>query len=102
MAEKHKVCRVEELPPGRGRTFCVNGTKIALFNVDGKFYATESECTHEGTPLAEGPLRGSRVLCPSHGAEFDVTTGEALSAPASYPVDCYRVSVEAGEVLVEL
>ena len=102
MTTLHQACLVEDLPPGLGKTFCLDGKKIAVFNVDGTFYAITSQCTHEGTPLGDGPLRGTRVLCPSHGAEFDVTTGEALSAPASYPVPTYRVVVEGGEVKVEL
>lgn len=97
-----KLCGAKELEPGQGRTFSVGGRSIALFNVDGEFHAIESECTHEGGPLGDGPLRGTRVLCPWHGAEFDVTTGAALSAPAYHAVSSFRVVVEAGDVKVEL
>jgi len=73
-----------------------------LFNVGGTFHAIENECTHEGGPLGQGLLRGDRVLCPWHGAEFDVTTGAVLSPPADYAVETFRVVVEGGEVCVEL
>lgn len=98
----HKICETDDLEPGRGRTFTVEGKCIALFNLDGKFHALESECTHEGAPLGNGPIRGNRVFCPAHGAEFDITTGEALSAPASHPVSVFNVVVVDGEVKVDL
>ena len=102
MRTLHKVCDAEDLQPGQGRTFSVEGRSIALFNVDGKYYAIEDECTHEGGPLGEGLLRGTHVLCPWHGAEFDVTTGAVLSPPADFAVSTFPVVVEAGEVKVEL
>jgi len=102
MSELHRVCDVKALEPGKGRTFTVAGKCIALFNLDGTFHAIESECTHEGAPLANGPIRGTGVFCPWHGAEFDITTGEALSPPADHPVSVFRVIVAAGEVKVEL
>jgi nitrite reductase (NADH) small subunit/3-phenylpropionate/trans-cinnamate dioxygenase ferredoxin subunit len=98
----HRVCDDRELQPGQGRAFWVEGRSIALFNVGGKFYAMENECTHEGGPLGDGLLRGERVLCPWHGAEFDVTTGAALSPPADFGVETFRVVVEGGEVRIEL
>ena len=73
-----------------------------LFNLDGEFHAIESECTHEGAPLGNGPIRGNRVFCPAHGAEFDITTGEALSPPADHPVSVFSVVVDDGEVKVDL
>ena len=102
MGTLHKVCDTQDLHPGHGRTFSVGGRSIALFNVGGEYYAIEDECTHEGGSLGEGLLRGNRVLCPWHGAEFDVTTGAVLSPPADYAVSPFRVVVEAGEVKVEL
>ena len=98
----HKVCEMGDLEPGRARTFTVNGKCIALFNVDGEFHALESECSHEGAPLGNGPIRGSRVFCPAHGAEFDILTGEALSPPADHPVSVFKVVVLDGDVQVEL
>ena len=98
----YKVCEVGDLEPGRGRTVKVNGICLAVFNVDGEFHALESECTHEGAPLGNGPIRGTRVFCPAHGAEFDILTGEALSPPADHPVSVFKVVVLDGDVQVEL
>ena len=102
MATLHKICDVGALAPGEGRSFSVDGRSIALFNVDGRYYAIEDQCTHEGGPLGEGLVHGERVMCPWHGAEFDVTTGEVLSPPAYHAVGTFRVVVEAGDVKVEL
>jgi len=98
----HKICNAADLPPGQRKAFWVEGRSIALFNVGGTFHATENECTHEEGPLDEGELRGQRIICPWHGAEFDVTTGEALTAPAACAVETFPVVVESGEVKVEL
>lgn len=98
----HRVCETTDVEPGRGRTFKVNGRCIALFNVDGEFHALESECTHEGAALGAGPVRGTRVFCPAHGAEFDIITGQAMSPPADHPVAVFRVVVSDGQVQVEL
>ena len=98
----HKICETGDLEPGRGRSFTIDGKCIALFNVDGEFHALESECTHEGAPLGNGPVRGTRVFCPAHGAEFDILTGEALSAPADHPVSVFKVIVADGDVKVDI
>ena len=68
-----------------------------VFNVSGQFFATQAKCTHRGGPLEKGKLEGSTVTCPIHGAQFDVTTGAVLRAPAKDPLKTYRVTVE-GEV----
>ena len=69
----------------------------AVFNVDGKFCATQAECPHARGPLADGDLNGSTVTCPYHGSQFDVSNGEVLRGPAVEPLKTYPVVVE-GEV----
>ena len=102
MSEFFKVAKVSELPPGVKKLVEVDGMPVALFNVDGQFYAIEDVCTHDGGPLAEGELDGEEVECPRHGARFNVRTGEALCMPAVEPVECYQIKVENGEILVSL
>jgi nitrite reductase (NADH) small subunit len=79
MAEYVKVAQASELEPNHGKLVEVQGKKIALFNVDGKFHAIDNTCTHRGGPLSEGELEGDEVTCPWHGAKFKVSTGEVLS-----------------------
>ncbi len=92
----------DDIQPGQGRMFEVGGKKIALFNVDGVFYAIDDTCTHRGGPLSDGTLNGKEVTCPWHGAVFDVTTGQVLQPPAPEVVASYDVRVEGGDIEVEV
>lgn len=95
-----KVATRAELPPGGKRLAEVDGRAIAVFNVDGSYYAIDDVCTHDGGPLAEGDLEGAEIRCPRHGARFDVRTGAALCFPAFEPVATHRVEVRGDDVLV--
>lgn len=99
---KHKLCDVSEIPEGSCKTFIVEETRIALYNVSGKFYATQNHCTHKGAQLVKGQLEGSSIECPQHGWKFNVKTGECLSPSHGRKLRLYLVSVELGSVTVEL
>ncbi len=73
---------------------------VAVYNIEGEYYAIEDVCTHDDGPLAEGTLTGCVVECPRHGATFDVRTGKALSAPAFVDVPTYPVRVQEGKIQV--
>ena len=96
-----KVAAVTEIPPGTKKIVEVAGVLIVVVNVDGEFYAVEDVCTHDGGPLGEGKLEGCQLVCPRHGARFDVRTGAALTMPAFEPAPTYEVRVQDGAVLVE-
>ena len=102
MAKLIKVAETKNLTPGKATAVEVEGNRIAVFNVDGTFYAIEDTCPHAGGPLSEGQVDGGKVVCPWHEAEFDLTTGEVLSPPAFEGVKSYKVVVEGNEVKVEL
>ena len=95
-----KVATRSEVPEGGGKLVEARGRKIALFNAGGKFYAIENECRHRGGPLAEGELDRTHVICPWHGWEYDITTGENLDDPA-VKVGCFAVKVEGDDILLE-
>ena len=102
-----RVASVGEVPPGAARRVSVAGRTIALFNLDGRFYALDDRCPHEGGFLSLGALEGSRVSCPVHGAVFDLRTGRAVEPPAgetTLPADVriYRPQVKGSEVEVEI
>ena len=98
---KTKVADTGDLAPGQCKVVQVNGKAIALYNVDGKFYATDNTCLHRGGPLGEGDLDGNVVTCPWHGWRYDVTTGVNAANP-SIKVVPFPVSVEGSGVFVEL
>ncbi len=96
-----RVARADEIPAGTGRVVEAGGRPLAVFNVEGRFYAIDNTCLHRGGPLGEGELEGSVVTCPWHAWQWDVTTGANVNNPAMR-LACFPVTVEAGEVLVEL
>lgn len=100
MAEYKEAAKINEVPSGEGRVVEVSGKSVALFNVDGMFYAMDNTCMHRGGPLGEGELAGDEVTCPWHGWTYDVKTGQCTSASGgvkSYPVKC-----EGESVMVEI
>ncbi len=96
----YKVATIQELRPGRMKLVAVNHQQLVLCNVGGSFYAIENMCSHDGGPLGEGNLQGTRIECPRHGAKFDVTTGEALIFPALAPVTTFAVRVDGDSIEV--
>jgi 3-phenylpropionate/trans-cinnamate dioxygenase ferredoxin subunit len=97
------IARVEDVTPGQVRTFDTpDGGSVAVCNADGRFYAVEDVCTHDGGPLGEGILEGCAIECPRHGAQFDIRTGEVLRAPAYLPIRAFPTRVENGAILVEI
>jgi nitrite reductase/ring-hydroxylating ferredoxin subunit len=88
---------VGTLPEGGIRLVHLNGQRVAVYNVDGVFYATQEECTHAGGPLSEGELEGSVITCPWHGSCFDVRDGSIQCRPATRPLKTYAVSID-GEI----
>ncbi len=99
---KQKVANLSEIAPGTTRRVVANSTGILLCNVDGIVYAIEDVCTHDGGPLDQGELEGEVVVCPRHGATFDVRTGDALTLPAVAPVMTFPVTMEGDDILVEI
>lgn len=101
MAEWVTVAGTGELAPGTHKVVDVDDVDIAVFNVDGKFYAIEDVCTHDGGVLTGGKVEGCEIECPRHGARFDIRTGAVLTPPAYEPVPTFPVRVEAGMVQVK-
>ncbi|HXG05615.1 MAG TPA: Rieske 2Fe-2S domain-containing protein [Candidatus Binatia bacterium] len=96
-----RVARASEVPAGTGKVVEVGGHSLALFNVDGVFYAIDNACPHRGGPLGEGEVDGRVVTCPWHAWRWDVTTGCHVNNPA-LRVACFPVSIEGDDVIVEL
>jgi 3-phenylpropionate/trans-cinnamate dioxygenase ferredoxin subunit len=94
------VATVDEVEPGDRLFIEIDGTMIALFNLNGTYYAIQDVCSHDDGPVAEGDLEGNEIICPRHGARFDVRTGEVLSLPAAVDIPAYPVRVEGEEILI--
>jgi metal-sulfur cluster biosynthetic enzyme/nitrite reductase/ring-hydroxylating ferredoxin subunit len=102
MAEFTRVADVTEVPDPGKLLVEVDGEVVALFHVEGRFYAIDDVCTHDGGPLVDGELCGYKIACPRHGAKFDIRTGAALSMPAVRPTRAHAVKVDDGGVWVAL
>ena len=96
------VAKATDTPPGTITVHEVDGKRIAVCNVNGKFYAIDDVCTHDGGPLDQGELVANLVECPRHCALFDVTTGRPVVLPAVRPVKTYPVEVDGDDVKVTL
>ena len=96
-----RAARKDEIPAGSIREFQVEGTTLAIANVDGKFYAIDNTCLHRGGPLAQGKLTGKTVMCPWHNWEYDVTSGKVTQNP-SVGVACYHLEVRGEDIWAEL
>lgn len=98
----HTVARVGEIPEGQGRMFDVDGVAVAVFLEDGKYYAIEDYCPHQGAPLSDGIVFERSVTCTWHGWRFSLEDGRHLegsrSKVAVYPV---RVEGDAIQVCVD-
>lgn len=98
MSDWIEVCGPGEMLPGEFRVVWDEDTPIAVYNVDGAFYAIEDTCTHDGGDLAGGEIHGFEVECPRHGARFDVRSGEVTRAPATEPVASFPIREDNGHI----
>jgi 3-phenylpropionate/trans-cinnamate dioxygenase ferredoxin subunit len=96
------VARKSAIAPGEMTRVVVDGVPVLLCNVDGEIYAVEDVCTHDGGALDGGELEGCRIMCPRHGAFFDVTTGKALTLPAVSPLPVFPVTIDGDEISVDV
>ena len=101
MSEFIKAPTTGERPPGSCKTVELSGSRIALFNVAGKFYAMDDTCAHLWGPWGEGSLDGTIVTCPWHGWQYDVSAG-AYQTNSSHQLTCYEVRVDGDDVTIAL
>ena len=96
-----RVAAAADLGVGAALTVTAEGKTLALFNVDGAYYAIDNACPHRGGPLSEGDLDGRVVTCPWHGWVWDVTSGANMNNPA-VRIGCYPVIFQEGDLFVRL
>ena len=94
----YAVCPVEDLPAGERLFIALGEDPVVIFNIAGDFYAIADICTHDDGPLGEGEIEDHEIVCPRHGARFDIRTGEVLALPAVKGVPSYPIRVKNGMV----
>jgi len=97
-----RVAARADVPTDRGLCVSVGGLAVGLFRVDGTVHAMENACPHRGDPLSEGDLSGAIVTCTSHGWQFDVRTGFRPDDADGWPIPCFEVKIEDGDVWVDV
>lgn len=100
---EHTVASVEDVPPGEGIGVEVEGLEVAVFNVDGEFYATQNRCAHKGGPLYRSAVdeEGCSISCPWHHISFDLEEGRSAVNP-DLGLRLFDVRVEGSDVVVEV
>lgn len=101
MAEFVTIAHIDDLKLGECKVVEAKARTLALYNVNGTYYATDNTCLHRGGPLGEGDLDDKMITCPWHGWQYDVTTGENTSDPNS-KVETIEVKVEGDNVQVKI
>ncbi|MCB1305399.1 MAG: non-heme iron oxygenase ferredoxin subunit [Leptospiraceae bacterium] len=96
------LAQEDQIKEGEMHSYNTRIGRVALTRLNGKICAFENTCTHDGGSLEGGHLEGKEVVCPRHGARFDIETGAATRMPATESIEVYPVSIEGGEVLVDL
>ena len=102
MPEYRKVAAVDEIPEGGMKSFRIGHEQIVICHSGGKYYAIADECSHDAAPISTGHLRGAEIICPRHGARFDVTSGAVTAPPAVAPIDTFEVKVEGEDIYVRV
>ena len=96
------VCAVEDIPQGERLFLEVGETPVGILNVEGEFYAIADVCTHDDGPLGDGDVEDHQIVCPRHGARFDIRSGKALTLPAVIDIPAYPVRITDGQIEVGL
>lgn len=100
MIRFRKGACVDDVPEGRGVALEIEGKRIALFNIEGQFFAVEATCSQHGAPLTKGVIQEGTLCCPWHGVAFDVARGVCMAFPAERSAARYDVKVEGRDILV--
>ncbi len=96
-----RLMPLADLPEGERVFLEVDGQAVVLLNLDGQLLAVGDLCTHDHAPLGDGEAQDGQIICPRHGARFDLRTGKALRLPAVAPIPVYAVRV-SGDGWIEL
>jgi nitrite reductase (NADH) small subunit len=96
-----KIGTTDDVLPGPAKIFEIDGSSIAVWNVEGRYYAYRNVCPHRGGPVGEGEVEGRVVTCPWHGWSYDITTGISLVQSTTRLVPC-ELKVEGNDLLILL
>ena len=96
-----RAANISEVKLGMAKAVTISGKRIALYNVDGKIYATDNACLHQGGPLGEGELMDNVITCPMHGWQYDVSNGTCFNMPSAR-LGTYPVEIQGQDIMVDI
>lgn len=100
--ESHLVAKTDEIPEDEVKQVTIGELTLAIYNVDGTFYATNDTCTHAFASLSDGYVEDGVIECPLHAARYEIATGKVVDLPATEDLNSYPVRVEGEDIYVEV
>ena len=97
-----RVATSSDIPVGGLKGFEVGRNRFVIAHTAEGFFALADECTHDSAPISSGRVRGNEIVCPRHGARFDLKTGAVTAPPAVVAIDTLTVKIESDNILVWL
>ena len=97
-----KIAKKSDIDKGAIKVFKVKGKRISIARIEDEFFAITDICTHDECSLAGGQVEGEEIICPCHGARFNIKSGQVLSLPAIRSLNTYKLKIEGSDILVEL
>lgn len=101
-AQYQPVANTSDVPQGKTLCITIDGREILICHTAEGYYAVDNLCTHAAERLSEGKLKGCRILCPLHGAAFDVRDGAALSKPAKVALTTYPLLIDGESISIQI
>ena len=102
MSEFKKVATTVEIPDGEMRAFQIGHDRIIICQIKGEFHALIDECTHDSAPISTGHIQNNELVCPRHGARFEIKSGAVKAPPALVPLDTYEIKIDGNDIYVKL
>jgi len=102
MSDFIAACKTTDIPPSDKLSLELGDRFVVVARIDGEYYCIDDICTHDGGTLGDGELDGYCLVCPRHGAKFDVRNGDAVTMPATEATGSYEVRIEGDQILVRL
>lgn len=102
MPEWYDIADEKDFPNNTHRVVEIADQKLIVSNIDGKFFAVQDICTHDGGILSDGEFINNELVCPRHGARFSAKTGEVLAPPAYEPIETYPLRIIDGKIQVQI
>ncbi len=98
MSEFEQIASIDEFGTADRLEVFIDDTPVLLIRLNNQYFAIEDVCTHDGQPLTDGSIEEGAIICPRHGARFDLETGKALCMPATKAVQTFEIEIRDQQI----